>query len=1383
MISKQATTLEILLIEDSLPDAHVIEAHLHDAEEKTFRLEHAISLEDGLQHLAEGAFSLVLLDLSLPDSQGLESLEQLRRHAPGTPVIVLTGLQDQQVARQAVSAGAQDYLLKGELAPDLLVRAISYALERHRLNQALQERARELAQSRQRLQGFFDHSPGAIVFADDRGRYVDANPAASRLLGYSREELLSLSLFDLFDSAEQELARSLWESFLQGGQQEGEVTLLRKDGSRVVCEYRAVANFVPGLHRSAMYDISARKAAEAALQKREAYFRTVIENALDITIILRPDGQILYMSPSVRRVLGYEPGALVGNSALELIHPDDRTRVQRVLEAMAQRANATALIDMRVRHRDGSWRFLESVGRNLLEEPAVGGLIVNSRDVTERKAAEVELRRSNERLVALHEVEQAILAAQSPERTARAALSRLRRLVPYVRATVLLFDLPTGEAYTLAVEGVEGLEVGDSIPLHDIGALELLRAGRYHLISGEEALAAHSPRGERLVSQGVRSFLAVPLMGREQVLGALALAAESEDAFHHEHVQIACEVSGSLAIAIQNANLWQEAQQRADQLAALYDTSLALGAALDRETLLHRLTEHLQVLLEPDLIMLVTFNAEADEVQAELVAEDGEFWPNTEWIKWPLPEAGLSGWIIRERESLLFYDLPREMLPVEPRRLGKPARSWLGVPLVGREQVLGVMAVQAERAAAFDAADRHLMEAMAAQVAAALENVRLFEETRQRTHELEALEEVSFSLRSAHERPQMFRTLLGRLHRRLDLELAAIAMVDPATKEVVAQRAVGGPEELTGFRLPPGAGIAGRIMKGGKTFVTSDLEADPDYSGPPLAEQPLAAVLLPLEVEGTVFGILMVVRPEPFNRDEVRLLAAIGDITANAVRRAMLYEQTLNHAQEVEQIIETVADGVVVLDQEQRVVRTNEVGRDYLDILGDSRAGNRLSYLGGRPVEQFVAAEQEDHRPVVELREEGRVFEVTGRPIIRGPQSGGTVLTLYEATEERRRQEFLQAQERLATVGQLAAGIAHDFNNIMAIITLYSQSLEKNPDLPKRGQFLGTISEQARHAANLISQILDFSRAAVMERQRIDLAPFVKEVVKLLRRTLPETINISLDVEAGNYVVNADPTRLQQVLMNLAVNARDAMPEGGELRIRLSELSLQPGEPPPLPAMAATNWVCLEVDDTGVGIASNNLTHVFEPFYSTKQRDKGTGLGLAQVYGIVKQHGGEINVESELGTGTRFVIYLPALSTQASKESEESQDGTIGGRGETLLLVEDDAGVRAAVRDVLEILNYTVWTADDGEEALALFEEKGQEIDLIISDIIMPSMGGLSLYHKLKEVDPLVKVILITGYPLEEDGKAVLEAGVCAWLQKPFTAEQISAVVRDAVSP
>jgi PAS domain S-box-containing protein len=546
-----------------------------------------------------------------------------------------------------------------------------------------------------------------------------------------------------------------------------------------------------------------------------------------------------------------------------------------------------------------------------------------------------------------------------------------------------------------------------------------------------------------------------------------------------------------------------------------------------------------------------------------------------------------------------------------------------------------------------------------------------------------------------------------------------------------------------------------------------------------------SSLTIPILSEGRFIGGLCLANEQvrEWDAEEIELGRVIGSQLGGAAERLILLGTIQEQAHLLQRILDTVREGIFTLDSERRILVANPSARVYLEQIAGVGPGEILERLGGRSFEEFLTPREDGLPHEIEINdEEARVFEIYPNPVEVDRERAGWTILVREVTEVREVQRRVQEQIRRGAVGQLAAGIAHDFNNIVAAIILYSEMVLGLPELPTKGrQRMNTIIDQAHRAASLTRQILDFSRRGILEPHPLDLIPFMKELIKLLERTLPENIRIRFDYEDDHYVVNTDPARIQQVFMNLAVNARDAMPSGGVLTFTLSVVNLEKGDPPPLHDMPSGMWVQISVSDTGEGIREEDLSKVFEPFFTTKSPGEGTGLGLAQVFGIVKQHEGFIGVSSELGKGTTFDLYLPALSVAALTGIIAEEAEPRAGKMETILVVEDDDAMREALVEMLKLLNYVALYAKDGREALEIFESE-PTIDLVLSDLVMPEMGGVALYSILKEKFPDVKMVVMTGYPLAEKGKDLLEQGIVAWLQKPLDSDTLARTLQRVLS-
>lgn len=411
-----------------------------------------------------------------------------------------------------------------------------------------------------------------------------------------------------------------------------------------------------------------------------------------------------------------------------------------------------------------------------------------------------------------------------------------------------------------------------------------------------------------------------------------------------------------------------------------------------------------------------------------------------------------------------------------------------------------------------------------------------------------------------------------------------------------------------------------------------------------------------------------------------------------------------------------------------------------------------------------------------------RWIEFSGINLLHDPDIQGILGNYRDSSERKRLEEQFRQSQKMEAIGQLAGGVAHDFNNILAAMLMVLEMQRNNANLdPETKQDLGELEVQARRAASLTRQLLLFSRRSVMETRVVDLNAVVANLLKMLGRLLGE--HIALGFEPGKQLplVEADVGMLEQVLMNLAVNARDAMPEGGRITLATTRLEFSAKAVALNPERCRGQFVCLAVSDTGCGMDAATKKRVFEPFFTTKEGSKGTGLGLATVHGIVAQHRGWVEVESEVGQGTTFRVYLPA-STQQALPAGPARSEAVPRGTETLLVVEDETGVRHLLVRTLRNLGYRVHEAADGREATMLWQAHGREIDLLFTDILMPQgISGLDLAERLKAEKPSLRIVISSGYSAETAKIERLTSLGAVSLPKPYPVSLLGKTVRQCL--
>jgi len=835
------------------------------------------------------------------------------------------------------------------------------------------------------------------------------------------------------------------------------------------------------------------------------------------------------------------------------------------------------------------------------------------------------------------------------------------------------------------------------------------------------------------------------------LLEALALGAPDRIWMTQDHVVRMAEVLGAGALAVFLA-MGRRASDRS--LAATYRISQAAHTAGSLQDLFRAIHEIVGELMPARNFYIALCDSDCTLITFPYFVDEYDPPPAPK-----PPGRGLTEYVLRSGEPLLgtpavFEDLVRRG---EVESIGAPSIDWLGVPLKVEGRVIGVLVVQSYT-----------------------ERVRYTERQRR------ALEFVSTQVAMAIERRRGEDALL-------DSEVRYRALAD-ATMEAVVIHDEGrvvevNPAFLRLFRYDDPSELVGRSIFDLGTPETAKQVADAVRAG---LETPYEAT--GLRKDGTTFLGELVGRPATYRGRRVRM-TAIHDITerrrAEAALRAS--EARLSQAQAIAHLGVWELDLTNVNDvnanplwwsdetfrifgyEPGQVTVTNDLFFSAVPAADRPRikAAIARSIGDGAPynIEHHITRPDGSERIV---REQSTiVHDAAGRPV----RMMGTVL---DVTEPRHLEEQLRQAQKMEAVGQLAGGLAHDFNNLLTTILTMCQMLQSElpPDSTVQAD-LEAIRGAAEHGSALTRKLLAFSRHQRLQMRSVAVEPLVRDFLRMARRVVPEDVEVDLALEAEGTAVVADPAALEQILMNLVTNARDAMLAGGRMRIEVGRATLGEEDCRDYGQGTPGDYVVIAVHDNGAGMDPETQRRMFEPFFTTKPVGKGTGLGMPIVYGLVKEHNGFVRAYSEVGRGTTVRVYLPASVASAPHPRPASAEAR--GGSETILLVEDDEALRRSGTRVLTRYGYTVITANDGREALEIVRSAAEPPDLIVSDVVMPHAGGPELLRALREAGIAAKVLFTSGYPVRDvHERTPLEPGV-PFLAKPWTIQELVQRVREVL--
>ena len=1006
--------------------------------------------------------------------------------------------------------------------------------------------------------------------------------------------------------------------------------------------------------------------------RNEECLKKLIRNSVDMLAVIDEKGNEKFVSDSVESITGFLPEEVLGKNCFTFLHPDDQESMKRALVDLLENPGGSLRADYRHRSKDGKWVHLEAAGTNYLDDPHIRGIVLNIRDITDRKQAEESLQRSR---------------------------NHLDKLVRNSNDILLIMDEHGKELY-----------ISETV----------------------EQITGYSP---------------------EELIGSCC--------FDYLHPEDTCRIAETIKAGIENPGKAMRVEYRRRKKNGDWVYLEAIGTSF---------------LDDPEISGIVvnardiTDRRNAEEALRKSEERLGKLIRNSNDMLVILEEDGREKYMSESLERITGFK-PEEVLgtscydhfhPDDMEQIKQTVDNLFNYP----DDVQRVEYRRKKKDGGWvyleGICSNHLDDP---DIRGVVVNARDITERKK----------VEKGLRDSRERYRRLASLLPEAVWEADLE---------GRIRFVNQKGL----NLLGYSIEDiEAGING-----------FDFFAIPDRQ---MCMEKTMAVLQGAETEITEYRMMRkdgTVFPALVHSDVVRedgkpsYFIGIGiDITEH--KQAEM-ERTLLAAaieQSTETIVITDADGAIqyvnpAFEKNTGYSRREVVGRNPRFLQSGKQSAEFYEAMW-----QTLSAGETWKGELINKRRNESLYteEATISPVL---DDSGVIVNYVaverditeelEAAEERMKleQQFQQAQ-KLESVGLLAGGVAHDLNNLLTPILGYGEMLMMDSAGPKaRKQYAGGIVQAGRRARDIVNQLLAFSRKQSLEVKPVDLNLLLKRFEELLRRLIPEDIEINIKILKDLPIVRGDISQLEQVIMNLAINSRDAMPDGGCLTIETSVTVIDEESVVLNDNLIPGCYAVLVMSDTGLGMDAKTKAHIFEPFFSTKPKHKGSGLGLATVYGIIRQHGGDIKVFSQPLKGTTFKVFLPASSENphTTREDDAPELKTLKG-SETILLVEDDGHVRDLVLSVLERKGYKVLAAETGENALEILETWKKPIDLLLTDVVMPGINGKELFDRISSEYPDIKVIYMSGY----SGEVIAARGVMDesvnFIQKPFSVQALARKIRE----
>jgi PAS domain S-box-containing protein len=1115
--------------------------------------------------------------------------------------------------------------------------------------------------------------------------------------------------------------------------------------------------------------VSDHQQLELALQASESKLSRILDSAItaisSLRIYANRDWEYEYWSAGCERLYGYSLEELADKYFwISQVFPDDREQVLMPLfdDFFAER-EVTA--EYRFRRKDGSMRWFSSSYTSQKVADDCWIVTTVNHDITERKQAKLKLQQQLSREQLIAEISQDIRRSLELNEVLSRTVERVRDLLTADRVIIFRFHPDwQGEVISESVgaEWTPILSTTISDPCFRDRYMEPYRQGRIATLTDIESEDLEPCYVELMQQFQVRANLVVPILQGEHLWGLLiAHHCSAPRQWQPSEIDLLRQLATQVGIAIQQSELYEQTRQE----------------------LLER--QRIQAVLEESEERFRTLSAAAPIGICQANADGICLYVNESWQKMSglsLEDSLGNGWLQAihpaDRQALLttweaYLQGEGECLPEFRLSPLQGEVRWVAMQVApiasATGEIIGHVSTYED-----------ITERKQAEVA-----------LRQQLEREQLLAEVSNRIRQSLNLDEVLNTAVCETRKVLQCDRVFIYRFHPDWSGAIVVESVG-----DGYPAALGAEIADQYFQEthGEDYRQGRIQAVANIYEAGLTQchvdllaqfQIQANLAVPILQGRQLWGLLVAnqcAAPRVWQPAEIYLVEQVATQLAIAIQQSELYQQLRASEQRLQAILDNSPAVIYLLDPQNRHLLVNRTYVELFSTTPENLLGKSIYEVWPADIADAFAA---NNRQVLQ---ENRLLQT--EEVAAHPDGLHTYLTLKfplhdpegkayaiggistDITAKKQLQEQFYRAQRLESLGTLASGIAHDLNNVLTPILAIAQLLPlKFPDVDERTrELLTALESSAKRGADMVRQILAFTRGQEGNRIHLQVAHLISEVVRIARRTFPKAIEISANLPAQDpWLVCADATQLHQVFMNLMVNARDAMPDGGSLAISAENFLVDENYARMNLEAHAGPYVVISISDTGTGIPPERLERIFDPFFTTKEVGTGTGLGLATVLGIVKNHGGFLQVSSTVGQGSQFRVYLPATEGNGSQLGPSVE--VPRGQGELILVVDDEANVRQITKTSLEDYNYRVLLASDGIEAIALYAEHKDEISAVLMDLMMPNLDGWSAIRTLQKMNPQVKIIATSGLPANPT--LARSAAIATFLPKPYTIKDL----------